>query len=336
MRNVPMAWVWGLSSCVSAVVFGAAAQVQQRQQTSPSPNLPVLPIAEEPTEVPSRIEWRRLGPFGLNPRISAMVLYDDNITIRSATKRDDLIWAIAPGLSVTAGDRLGGTGRLLTFDYSQAIRNYGGSYLSSREWANENWLNLRTFARITTGLGLTFGYLDADQFPGQTYEQVLVRALYDLTGRIDLNASVGGEWRQYGGGGGGGFQPVFSLGASYWPLDRTMITVDGHRRNQNSAFIVGQNYVSTGLGISVRQQIGDRFFLTLATSYLNAEYEATRAGIIASRSDNYYLLRPSVDVRLGEHWTVGAFYQYRKNDSKGTGALGFANNQLGLQTAYSF
>ncbi len=69
--------------------------------------------------------------------------------------------------------------------------------IGSQELSNDNWINNQVSAKINLGLGLTFGTLDVDQGVSQFYERVLLRAIYSLTYKLDFNASVGVEFRQY-------------------------------------------------------------------------------------------------------------------------------------------
>src|SRR5438093_1279953 len=45
-----------------------------------------------------------LGPFDVRPRLSGTAVYDDNIYIHTGTNRADLIWVLAPGVSMASGN----------------------------------------------------------------------------------------------------------------------------------------------------------------------------------------------------------------------------------------
>jgi hypothetical protein len=216
----------------------------------------------------------------------------------------------------------------------QGIQDYAEPLIGTTEWANDNWLNYLAGAKVVLGLGLTFGYADVERNPGQQYQRLLLRAVYNLTYKLDLTASVGGEFRQYKDGP-DRFGAIFALGASYWPRDGTTISLNGHRDNRNSALLAGQNYISTGFGLSLRQRLLDRLFATLGATYEHAEYEPSIFGVAASRSEHYYLLRSSVDVAITNRWLAGLFYRHRENISN-TSAFAFSNNQVGIQTSYEF
>lgn len=47
----------------------------------------------------------RLGPFDLHPRLSAGLIYDDNLLLATANKEADAEWVIHPGIQAVAGDK---------------------------------------------------------------------------------------------------------------------------------------------------------------------------------------------------------------------------------------
>ncbi len=206
----------------------------------------------------------------------------------------------------------------------QVISDYS-RFVSTKEWINQDWFNYSATPKITFGLGLTFGYVEVQNNPHQTYEQGLVRVVYHASQKLDFNVSGGGEVRQFEGGAGSKFNPVFSLGATYAPRDGTTLTLTGSRTDRSS-LIGGFNYTSTTITMTARQRFLQRFFLTLTGGYQNADYHSTVTGLSIKRTDNYFFFRPSVDWQVAQHWTAGLFYFYRQNDST---ARSFTNNQIG-------
>jgi hypothetical protein len=205
--------------------------------------------------------------------------------------------------------------------------------IGTREWANDNWFNYQLAAKVNTGVGLSLGYVDVDRVGSQTYQRASLRSVYNVSARADLNASVGTEWRQYDEG--DWFGPVFSLGGNYSPRDGTVLSLQGSRQNQASALLAGQNYISTGISASIRQRIIERLFLTVSGSFQNAEYQATSAGVTATRNDDQFLIRTALDTILTAQWRAGAYYMHRRNESN-LQQLEFARNQVGIQTSYQF
>ena len=352
----------------------------------------------------------RLGIFDIRPWLSGSMIYDDNVFIQSKNKQSDVLWILAPGIGIGAGDyRLDGE-KLLKLDYSpsflffqrttqnnsidhdgnlsarwqvgrlgltlqQQIQVSSGGYfelgnrvqrhiyatslslkyelggktsldlisrlsvndykdlISSREWSQDAALHYQLTGKITVGAGVTFGYRELTVEANQTYEQISLRAGYVTSGKTEVNASVGGEVRQYGGGGGSEFAPVFSLGASYKPIDPTTITLQGYQRDQNSVVYLGQNYTSTGFDVSIRQRFLHKTFFTVAGGYEELSYHAASAAVSLDQRDNYYFARLDFSWNISRHWTVGASLLHREKSST---VQPFSSNQIGLHSAFTF
>lgn len=216
----------------------------------------------------------------------------------------------------------------------QQIADYPAPLIGTKEWSNDDWINYLISAKVTLGLGFTFGHVEVDRNPSQDYERALLRASYKLTYKVDLTASVGGELREYDQGS-QHLGAIFSMGGTYWPTESTSFSIEGHRDNRNSALLAGQNYISTGIGLTARQRLIERLFLNLGGSYEHAEYESAVSGVAATRSQDYFVLNSGLDVSLTERWLAGLFFRHRENLSN-EGSFGFTNNQIGMQTSYQF
>ena len=207
-------------------------------------------------------------------------------------------------------------------------------FTGSRQWENQNWINRQMSGKINAGLGLTLGYWDVDRSASQTYEQMVLRAIYLLAEKMDVTASVGGEWRQYASGASGTWDPIFKIGATYRPMDSTTITMEAHRFQQTSASSGSQNYTETGFSCGVRQRVFQKWFVSLGGSYWTVDYHAAQRGISVSRFDTYYSARVGLDYQFTERWTVGAFYLHRSDSSNAS--FGFENNQVAIQGSWQF
>src|SRR4029434_8606490 len=115
---------------------------------------------------------------------------------------------------------------------------------------------------LVIGVGATGGYTTVDTpNEDQTYEQVNVRATYQVTGKVSLNASAGVEFRQFQDSGvGEHVSPVYELGGNYQPFDGTTINLTGTRRTMNSAVLTGQDYEVTSIIAGIRQRFLKRFY----------------------------------------------------------------------------
>ncbi len=218
----------------------------------------------------------------------------------------------------------------------------------SQEWTVTPTANYQITPKVTLGLGVTVGQLFVEEQilrPGttnqvtsetrvQTYVGPTLRASYKTTEKTDVSLSLGGEWRKYDDGS-DSFGPVFSLAGSYRPFEGTSFTIEGHRRQQNSAVINGANFITTGSTLGSRQRLRENLFGTLALTYDHSDYEPTRDDVQTDRADDYFLLRCGLEAILGRSWSLGVFYQYRENISTDEN-YSFQNNQVGIQAAWGY
>ncbi len=218
----------------------------------------------------------------------------------------------------------------------------------SQEWTATPTANYQITPKVTLGLGVTVGQLIVEEQilkPGttnqvtsvkrvQTYVGPTLRASYKTTEKTDVSLSFGGEWRQYEDGS-DSFGPVFSLAGSYRPFEGTSFTIEGHRRQQNSAAISGANFITTGGTLGVRQRLRENLFGTANFTYDHSDYEPTTSDVAITRRDDYFLLRCGLEAILGRSWSLGVFYQYREDISSDE-SYSFNNNQVGLQAAWGY
>ena len=221
----------------------------------------------------------------------------------------------------------------------------------SDEWSVTPTVNYQISPKVTLGLGVTYGQLSvSDQTThvvtnttrtntfitvkerSQSYVGPTLRASYKTTEKTDISLSVGAEYRMYSDGS-SAFSPVFSLAGGYRPFEGTSFTIEGHRREQNSAVLSGANFISTGVSLSARQRLRERLFGTITASYDNADYEPARRNVSVTRQDDYFLLRYGVEAIVGRSWTIGLFHQYREDKSSDK-SFSFSNNQVGIQAAW--
>lgn len=221
----------------------------------------------------------------------------------------------------------------------------------SEEWSSTATANYQVSPKLTLGLGASYGQLivsEQSQFTytntvatnsvtrttprGQTHVGPTMRLGYKTSAKTDLNVSLGGEWRFYPDDS-TSFSPVFSVAGSYRPFEGTALSIEAHRREQNSAVINGANYISTGISFSARQQFQERISGTISFTYDNSEYVAARRGVNPTRNDDYFLLRYGLEAIIGRSWTIGVFHQYRKDISTDK-SFSFSNNQVGIQAAW--
>ena len=209
------------------------------------------------------------------------------------------------------------------------------NFIGSRDWGLDAFLNHELGAKLTGSLGGSVGYLDVEDAPGQRYVRMLARLTYAVATKVDLTASAGSEWRHYNGGRPDDWKPVFGLGGIYRPFDGTMLTIEAHRREEPSILIAGLDYVTTGFSAEIRQQFFERYFVGLAGGFDNESYRAAVSAAVASRQDNFGMVRVIAGAQWLERWKVSVFYQYQTNSSTDS-PHSFFDNQVGMQSSWGF
>ena len=220
-------------------------------------------------------------------------------------------------------------GSLNVIEYDDEI--YSGSW----SVANDDWINYQYSAKLAIALGAIIGFQSTDNSPDQTFQQGLARVTYAIAEKVDLEANVGGEWRQFKDGADDTLTPVWNVDAAYRPRDSTTLRLRLFQQYRSSAREGGQSYVSTGVNLVLRQMLMRRLALNLGATYSNADYESTLAGGQADRNDDLFLVRVSLDAYIRPRWTVGVFYDFQTRDSTNPN-LEFDRNRVGLQTAWTY
>lgn len=261
--------------------------------------------------------------------ISRSVGGNANVDVSGRTRLNAFATHLSASYDLTGKTFLSGGVDYSIWDYS--------SLISSQSISGNIFINYNYSPKLVIGVGGTGGYNWVDPpNPDQTFEQANVRMTYEATGKIRLNGSAGVEFRQFGNSSRGEYtSPVFELGATYQPFDGTTIAVAGNRRNLNSAALAGEDYTATNIVIGVQQRFLRRIYLGLTGGYENTNYFSTVNGMSATRHDNYYFVKPAIDVRIARFWTVGAYYLRRQNGSSSDG-FGFDDNQIGFRNALTF
>lgn len=224
----------------------------------------------------------------------------------------------------------------LSSEVGLSIYDYN-TLLSSRSGSAGLFLNYVYSPKMTIGFGGSAGHSWVDEpSPDQDFQQFSVRAKYQLSDKVDLNASAGAEFREFQGNGRDTYiSPVFDLGLNWKPFDGTSIGVTASRRTTSSAALAGQDYTSTSFGVSIRQRFLRRFTLGLTGGYQNSDYFSTVSNAGSARNDDYFYVQPSIDATVTRFWSVGAYYLRRENSSA-SNSFSFYDNQVGLRSSLTF
>jgi hypothetical protein len=231
-----------------------------------------------------------------------------------------------------------------TFLNSQFVyANYDyNTLIGSEDIYGNLFFNYKYSPKLTFGIGGGAGTTWVDIGPDQIYEEGLVHAGYQLTGKISLNASAGVQVRQFGDDNGNGSRSdrvsgVYEIGAVYQPFDGTVITLRGSSRALASAVVANSDFLATNILLGVRQRLLQRVYAGFTFGYEHADYFNTVPGVdgAATRDDNYFLIEPAVDVMVTRWFTVGAYYLYRTNDSP-IQRFDYYENQVGFRASFTY
>ena len=223
----------------------------------------------------------------------------------------------------------------LTGEFDAYITDYP-DFISSEIISGGVYINYIWTPKVTVGIGGTAGYDFVDNpNPDQTFEQVNVRLSYQATGKLNLYASAGVEFRQFDGNRSERTSPTFELGAMYRPFDGTTITLSAGTPILNSGFFPAQDFQATNVVLRIQQRLLQRIYLGLAAGYENSDYFATSTGVNATRNDDYYFVEPSIDVLITRFLSAGVYYLHRRDDSS-IASFSFYDNQVGVRATIRF
>ena len=197
--------------------------------------------------------------------------------------------------------------------------------------------------KLSIGIGGTFGYTWVDDpTTNQTFEQINLRLNYAVTGKLNLYASAGVEFRQFDGNRDTYDSPVFEFGLSYNPFSGTFITLAAGRRVYPSGFIDNQDFGATYVAARFQQRLFHRLYLGLGVGYEHSNYLSTDRDVSATRDDDYWFIEPSLDVLITRWLSAGVYYLHREQSSNDNGApngqnfFNWEDNQVGVRATVRF
>jgi hypothetical protein len=266
--------------------------------------------------------------LGLNQGIT--MIADPDVDVSTRTRRNSyrtrLTSLYAVGEKTSAEINLG----LSIIDYQSDA--YSGSWRA----ANDNWFNYEYSPKLTGGVGVTLGYSEIERSPNQTFQQVLLRAIYAVAERVTLTLSGGGEIRQYRGDGvGDRVSPVWTAVGAFQPRDGTMVTLQANQQFQNSASLTGQDLMRVGGRVALRQRVYRRLSMNVSGTYYHSEYRAAATGVTASRVDDSFLTQIEFETQLGHRLRMGVFYDYQNNQSN-LELYDYDRHRVGARVAWNY
>jgi len=212
---------------------------------------------------------------------------------------------------------------------------YGNSiYQGYQEFRNEDWVDRRVGGKLDVGVGGAFGWVYPDINPNQTYQQALVRGIYQVSGKLDVRTYLGIELREYGGGISDTVDPVLNLAVIYQFRPPTTFTLEAHRQDAPSP--TGYyNYQTYGFSGGVKEKLFDRLFASLSAGYDFVDYKQLSNVLIAARSDNYYSVKVGFEYEVDQHLTASLFYIFQ-GDSSNQERYTYTDNMVGVRLGWRY
>ena len=203
--------------------------------------------------------------------------------------------------------------------------------ISTREWANMNWLNYQMFPKIALAAGAGGGYVQAAPSPDAVYEKMEGRVTYEPTAKMTYVLHGGLEFRQFQGSQAAPdlISPIFGMEARYQPFDATLISFRAKREVRPSNLFGNQVSVNTGFNALVRQRFFQKYFVSVNGGYENAEYQATVKSQETQGKFDYYFFRTDFAYEIKTRANISLYYQFQDNVSN-QDLNTYQNNQVGL------
>ena len=194
--------------------------------------------------------------------------------------------------------------------------SFGSTVGDASGFSSTNFVNYEYSAKSTVGLGFTTGFLEIEDQETQKFQRLLARVSSTPTPFLSYSATVGVEFRDTGHK--NVTHPILSLSAVWTPRERTVVTLTGEQRIQNSVGSANSNFLSSTFVLSVTQQLGNRFRASLSGGFENAKYESIGIGISPNRRERSYLGQFSISTTLYDRVDLSASVSYVRtisNDS---------------------
>ncbi len=177
------------------------------------------------------------------------------------------------------------------------------------------------------------GRFEVDGAGDQTFHRATGRIEWTPREKIAIDLEAGAEYRSFDAG--SDTSPFVQARFGWMPREGTEFHVSGYRREEASAFFPGQNYSLGGVTFGVAQRLGEKWTGRLDAGYERASYSRVSGAGISGREDKIHFVRPSLDYRFTDHFSMSLFYRYSKNRSNQAG-FGYDNHSTGIQLGYEF
>ena len=186
-----------------------------------------------------------------------------------------------------------------------------------------------------TRLGLAYkgGRFEVDGAGEQTVHRTTGRIEWNPTEKIAVDLEAGAEHRSFDNG--SDTTPVVEARVGWKPRENTELYLTGYRRERASAFLPGQNYTQSGAALGISQRLGEKWVARLEGGLERASYTQVSGAGAAGRVDKIHFIRPALEYRFTDDFSMGFFYRYSENRSN-RAAFGYENHTAGAEVGYRF
>jgi hypothetical protein len=165
--------------------------------------------------------------------------------------------------------------------------------------------------------------------PGQTdafnsdskWHRVNAGLTWDPGAKISGEVNIGYQWRTYDHQFTDALQTarredkntwIAATAINFMPTERTLIVVNLTRAVRSTGSDTNEQFVDTGIGLSLQQKLLLKLSLRAGLTYSRNEYNVPVGG---ERTDNNYLANVGLDYNIQEWLTVGVGYNYNRKNS---------------------
>ena len=208
-----------------------------------------------------------------------------------------------------------------------------GGLQSTHEWSTMNFLNFKFWQRFTFGAGLGGGYVESDNSPSQTFEQLQGRFAWRISDKTSLQANAGLDQRQFSGGRADLSNPTYGATLQYQAFEYTSVFCNISQAVTQS-IIQDSVTVSTAYGGGISQRLLGKLHLSLSGNYSTEDFLSTTADV-TDRTDDAYSVNARLSCPFLKRGTFGLTWQYSHNQSTESG-LTYGTTQLGFDVGYSY
>lgn len=209
------------------------------------------------------------------------------------------------------------------------------SFAGSRDYRAAGFLNYQFSPKLLLGAGAAQGRLLPESSSAQQYTQALAKASWQPREKLRIDASGGAEWRQIPGQASSN-APVFQLSSLWQAREQTALQLDLERRIFSSAALTGQNFESTALRLTLRQQLSHSLSSDLSLGYEKADYQPNTQTSGSSRRDHFYSGKAGVRWQISQLLQAGVFYEHTANVSSESESFSFRRDRIGLSLNLAF